>query len=116
MTDEELLKTPLRELTSEQKTQALMAYERKVAAVMAENKKFKPSLTIGIHIMSDDFKDGAIFCPADGKTYDSKSAYKKAVKSKGYEIVGEKQSPTRPVEQQIDWKGAVAETLERMGR
>lgn len=115
MTDEELLKTPLRELTAEQKTQAVLANERRIAANLDENKKFKPSVSIGLHIMSDDFKDGAIFCPADGKTYDSKSMYKKAVKSKGYEIVGEKQSPTKPVVQDIDWKSAVAETLERMG-
>lgn len=115
MTDEELLRTPLSQLTADQKRMACDALDRRTEATRKENKKFKPSISIGLHVCSDDFKTGPMFCPADGKTYDSKSAYKNAVKSKGYEIVGDKQTPTRPVQKDIDWKGAVAETLNKMG-
>lgn len=65
-------------------------------------------------VISDDL-GGGVLCPADGKRYDSKSAYYRAVKSKGLEIVGN----DAPKEMQkrehksIDWKEAVAETLKQ---
>jgi hypothetical protein len=64
-------------------------------------------MTYGNDTMADTFN------PADGKMYDSKSAYYKAVKSKGLEIVGNDApvKPSAPKQQKIDWEKAVAESL-----
>jgi hypothetical protein len=55
----------------------------------------------------------ATFCPADGRTYDSKSAYYKAVKNKGLQVVGNDMpiQPPKPKPSNINWEKAVAETL-----
>jgi len=57
-----------------------------------------------------------VFCPADGKTYDSRSAFKKAVKDKGLEIVGDdaKAVAGTPNLKEIDWQRAVAETIQQV--
>ena len=39
---------------------------------------------------------GAVWCPADGQTYDSKSAYYGAVKASGGEIMGDCEMPSAP--------------------
>lgn len=60
---------------------------------------------------SDDI--GGVLNPADGKTYDSRSAYYSAVKSKGLVIAGD-EAPTqraKPKIKSINWEQAVAETL-----
>lgn len=111
----DLLNTPLSELSAEEKTAAVHARDALDAKNYAENKRYKP-LSAGVpHIISDHFASGDLYSHADGKTYDSKSAYKKAVKSAGYEICGEGIKPQKPKGSEVDWKGAVAETLERMG-
>lgn len=54
-----------------------------------------------------------IFNPADGKTYDSRSEYYKAVKAKGLVIAGN-DAPTQratPKTKSINWEKAVADTL-----
>ncbi len=72
--------------------------------------------TSAFNVISDDLGIKGVLNPADGKTYDSKSAYYKAVKAKGYEIVGnEKLGPSKPNVPDIDWKRAVAETLNQKG-
>lgn len=38
---------------------------------------------------------GATWCPVDGQTYDSKSAYYGAVKASGGEIIGNETTPSR---------------------
>jgi len=70
-------------------------------------------VTAPMHIGSDGMD--ATFCPADGKTYDSKSAYHRAVKNKGLEIVGNDMPVSAPKFKQsnINWEKAVAETLKQ---
>lgn len=50
---------------------------------------------------------------ADGKYYDSKSAYEASLKAKGMVIVGDDVSIAKPQPktEEIDWKQAVSETL-----
>lgn len=64
---------------------------------------------------SDALGEGVqgVFNPADGKTYDSRSAYYKAVKDKGLVIVGDDAPKERatPKTKSVDWESAVAETL-----
>ena len=81
------------------------------------NKKYGPIRGGGVfNAISDDLGVNGVFCHADGKTYDSKSAYYKAVRAKGCEIIGnEKVTPKRPEVKDIDWHSAVAETLNRTG-
>jgi hypothetical protein len=68
------------------------------------------------NIISDDLGTKGVKNPADGKVYDSKSAYYKAVKANGYEIVGnEKLKPKKPAVDNIDWQKAVAETMRERG-
>ena len=86
MTDEELLHTPLKDLTSEQRLLALGAHDRYIEAVRKANKSFKPKPVKSVHhIISDEL--GGIVNPADGKHYDSKSKYYKAVKASGSHVV-----------------------------
>lgn len=66
--------------------------------------------------IQDGFCEG-VFNPADGKTYDSRSAYYKAVKDKGLEIVGDDKSfqeRRSPATKEIDWKQAVGETIKQL--
>lgn len=66
-----------------------------------------------MHYGSDDLGIQGVFNPADGKMYDSKSNYIKAVKAKGLEIIGNDapvKSPS-PKKANINWEKAVAETL-----
>ena len=58
---------------------------------------------------------GGMLCPADGKTYDSKSSYYKAVKAAGCEIVGNDPiKPSKPQGESIDWKRAVYESIQQL--
>lgn len=65
------------------------------------------------HYGSDDLGTKGVFNPADGKTYDSRAEYYKAVKAKGYEIMGNDspESFKPKPKKEIDWKQAVAETI-----
>jgi hypothetical protein len=63
----------------------------------------------------DDLGINGVFCHADGKTYDSKSAYYKAVKAAGMEIVGNEKLTSSPKSRDVDWHRAVKESLERKG-
>ena len=68
-----------------------------------------------VAVMGDSLGEGVkgVFNPADGKTYDSKSEYYKAVKAKGLVIMGD-DAPTKraePKKETINWEKAVAETL-----
>lgn len=68
-----------------------------------------------VHYGSDDLGIQGVLNPADGKRYDSKSEYYKAVKAKGLEIVGNDAPITRgiPKTKSINWEKAVAETLQQ---
>lgn len=89
MTDEELLRTPLREMTPAMFKLAEKARDRKLAQISKENKKFKRTprkhlKTTTVSHLSDGMD--AIRNPADGKIYDSKSAYYKSLKERGLVI------------------------------
>jgi hypothetical protein len=117
MTDEELLGLPLSGLTPELMVLAAEANDRRIAAIRKENDEYvltRPAS--GPFIVSDDLGSRGVLNPADGKKYDSKSAYYRAVKAKGNEIVGnEKLGASKPNAPEIDWKRAVAETLQQKG-
>jgi hypothetical protein len=98
-----------------------------LVAVLRENAQkggrfvFRDGLTIRIgdgthgpvHYGSDDLGVNGVFNPADGKKYDSKSEYYKAVKAKGLEVVGDDPvKPSKPKIKPINWEKAVAETLQ----
>lgn len=56
-----------------------------------------------------------VFNPADGKMYDSRSAYYNAVKAKGLVIAGDDAPTTRatPKAKTVNWEKAVAQTLKQ---
>lgn len=62
---------------------------------------------------SDDLGTKGVFNPADGKIYDSRSAYYRAVKDKGLVIAGDDAptTPGKPKTKLVNWEKAVAETL-----
>lgn len=69
----------------------------------------------GPSIMTDNIGGvQGIQSQADGKYYDSKSAYYASLKEKGLEVVGDDAPQThKPKVEEIDWKQAVAETLQQ---
>ena len=84
--------------------------------------KLKPIVSVSTYVlpkvmfMTDDMNH--TLNPADGKMYDSKSAYYRAVKDKGLEIVGN-DAPTKPLKPKqapINWEKAVAETINQTPR
>ena len=65
---------------------------------------------------TDDLGTKGVFNPADGKTYDSRASYYRAVKEKGLVIIGDDAPKTvnKPKTKDIDWKQAVAETYRQL--
>jgi hypothetical protein len=73
--------------------------------------------TKSFNVISDDLGLRGVLCPVDGKTYDSKSAYYKAVKASGMEIVGNDASVTKAQPKQthdINWNQAVRESINQL--
>lgn len=67
------------------------------------------------YIISDVLND--VMCPADGKTYDSKSAYYRAVKDAGLVIVGN-DAPTmqkQPEYSSSDLRSDIARVMSNYG-
>lgn len=65
---------------------------------------------------SDDLGTKGVLNPVDGKLYDSRAAYERAVKAAGCVIMGN-DAPTemaKPKVKNIDWKPAIAETLKQL--
>jgi hypothetical protein len=65
------------------------------------------------YVQSDNLGLQGVLNPADGKMYDSKSAYYRAVKDAGCVVLGD-DAPTqaaKPKQKPINWEKAVAETL-----
>ncbi|MDB5441093.1 MAG: hypothetical protein JWM33_3520 [Caulobacteraceae bacterium] len=57
--------------------------------------------------------------PADGRTYDSRSAYERAVKAAGCEIVGNDRAfaePTAPGHRITNWGPDIARAMESQGQ
>lgn len=109
-----LLDKPLGEMTREEIMQAVEERDKRVAQIRAENAKYIPPVGAPM-LISDDLGINGLFCHADGKTYDSKSAYYKAVRAAGMEIVGNEKLKSNPNQKEIDWSRAVKESLERKG-
>lgn len=65
---------------------------------------------------SDDLGINGVLNPADGKRYDSRSAYERAVKAAGCVILGDDapREKAKPKVKEIDWKPAIAETLKQL--
>ena len=65
---------------------------------------------------SDDLGTKGVLNPVDGKRYDSRSAYEKAVKAAGCVIMGNDapKEMAKPKVKNIDWKPAIAETLKQL--
>ena len=74
---------------------------------------------IAPYIISDDLGMKGVFNHADGKLYDSKSAYKKAVKAAGLEILGnDAPRDVKPAEPKIDMndlKRDIAQSIQQLG-
>lgn len=68
-----------------------------------------------MHYGRDDLGIQGVLNPADGKRYDSKAEYYRAVKDKGLVVVGDDAPKERaePKLKKIDWHEAVAETLRK---
>jgi len=69
------------------------------------------------YLNSDKLGEGVkgIFNPADGKTYDSKSAYYNAVKAKGL-VIDDSQTPRKPDPKlkPINWEKSVKQTIDQL--
>lgn len=111
--DATLLTTPLCDL--EDFSEVRSAFDRRDAIVREENRNFKGSYHAPF-IISDDLGVKGVLNPADGKTYDSKSAYYAAIKSSGCEIVGNDAQKERKKELcDNQRKRDIARTMEQLG-
>jgi len=73
----------------------------------------------GPQIISDDLGIQGVFNPANGKTYDSKSQYYRAVKEAGCEVLGtDAPREAKPIEAKIcenDLKRDIAQAIQQLG-
>ena len=110
-----LLDTPIGELLKNGLlAQALEEKEQKCNATWEANKTYTRQHTGGFFVISDSL-DG-VLNPADGKRYDSKSAYHKTLKAKGLEIDDRKHVEYRPPEVKINeraFDAAFKKTMEQ---
>lgn len=90
----DLLKTPIKDLTPEQIMAAHELRAQKDARVRKENEEYGPIKT-GLHIISDDLGVQGVVNPVDGKRYDSKSRYYKAISDSGAHIVEAGEKPQK---------------------
>jgi len=89
-----LLTTPIIDLGRDERTLAIQAYDLRIELIREANKGFKLQLKPFHNIISDNMD--RTLNPMNGKHYDSKSAYYKAVKEAGGVIMGnEKQAPKK---------------------
>lgn len=83
----DLLKTPLKDLTAEQRQQAFLLLDERNRKSREENKRFTPIKYAKVAVHSDDMGLKGVLNHADGKLYDSKSEFRKATRRAGcYEI------------------------------
>lgn len=85
--------------------------------IVREYKPSSPNKLYSFNVISDDLGLKGVHNPADGKTYDSKSAYYKAVKNAGCQIVGNEQPSTkkREVQGDFDCRREVSQAIDRTG-
>ena len=92
-----LLKTPLAQLSREQRALAFACRERLDAKIRQENKEYGPISIGGLIVISDNLGGvQGVRNPVNGLMYDSKSAYERAVKESGHVIVGNDSSFKEP--------------------
>jgi len=90
------------------------AYELSDGKYKQSGWLYSDNVTPPMHYASTDSMGvQGVLNPADGKRYDSRAAYYRAVKEKGLVIVGDDapKEPLKPKTKEINWKKAVAETL-----
>lgn len=94
MTDEELLRTPIRELDKSGIQAAIAAKDRKNCKIEEENSKYvKSAILPKVNVISDDLGTRGVLNPATGKMHDSKSQYYEDVRAAGCEIMGNDAKP-----------------------
>ena len=79
----DLLNTPLKDLSPEERKAAFSADNAHRAKIERENKEYimKP---VGLHVITDSIE---VVNPADGKYYSSKSRYYQTLKDTGNHII-----------------------------
>lgn len=82
--EKDLLNTPLKDLSPEERKQAFALYEIRLAKIERENKEYKPKPGGRVHVISDCME---AVNPADGKMYSSKSRYYQTLKDTGSHVV-----------------------------
>ncbi len=115
----ELLNAPIGTLSKELTAVAFALRDRLDAEIAKENKNFVSSSNFAPNIISDYMPGGAgqaLRNMADGKMYDSKSAYNKALKASGHYVVGnDKQEQKKEVRGDFNvreaLKGAIQQHL-----
>lgn len=83
----ELLKKPLKDMNKEERATAFSLFDKKVQEVAEENRSFKAKVRPPM-VLGDDLGLRGVFNHADGKRYDSKSEFNKAVRAKGCRVIG----------------------------
>lgn len=83
----DLLKTPLKDLTTEQRQQAFLLLDERNRKAREENRRFTPMKYTKVAVHSDDMGLKGVLNHADGRRYDSKSEFRKATRRAGcYEM------------------------------
>ena len=89
-----LLCAPITELSEIELRAALQAFDKRSELIREANKHHVSTFHYGANIISDDLGMQGVLNPVDGKKYDSRSAYHKAVKDAGCVVLGD-EAPTQ---------------------
>ena len=119
MTDEELLKTPLAQLTREQVLLAIAAKDRQCRKIEEENKSFVKSPFKRVYCISDHLGEGVqgVVNPGTGTRHDSKSAYRKELKAHGLIELGSdaKAEVRKEIRGDYDYRKDIAKAMDQTG-
>lgn len=124
LTDSErkIYESPFKNLTLEERLLAFQLRDRKTEWVKKQNEKFVPSKSANqkVYVISDDLGKDGILNHADGKMYDSKSQYYKAVKEAGCEVLGndaprESNAPQYKNHTEKDIQRDIAQSIQQLG-
>lgn len=123
-TEQKLLSTPLGAARGNSTLQSdiVRINDKRISAIRAENKNFRAGRSRGVaSVISDDLGLQGIINHADGRTYDSKSDFRKATRRAGCVEVGtekpkEWKTPLeRGVQGDFNVAPALKEALQRHG-
>jgi hypothetical protein len=113
---ENLLNTPIKDLTQEQLMQAITLRDQKNQKIWKENREYGPINIGGVHVISDDLGIKGVRNPNDGKFYDSKSQYYKSLKAQGCFITGNEEPPKeRKQRGDFDCRKELAQAIDETG-